>query len=201
MLKIKIQAIMKKTTITLTTLGLLAILSCGLIIHISCHKNDCKDCQPLSDEEKAFICYNQGDKIVFKNDSTNIFDTLTIYAKGIDAIYCSESCYQPYVTLFADFSFTHLLRGGAMGIQYHKDIPKISFGGPTYNSYIFPLSGSTQSMTVNGNSYNDIYSVQIDSLGIKSNGDQLKVPWKLYYSKSKGFVRFFMVDGQTWSKL
>ena len=191
---------MKKYTITISTIGLIALLTCGMVLYISCHKNDCKDCQPLSDEEKAFICYNQGDKIVFKNDSTNVFDTLTIYAKGIISENCSESCYQPYATLFADFSFSHLLQGGGMGIQYHNEIPKITIGAYP-DSYNFPLSGNTQSFTVNNVTYYDVYIVQADSSEINHNGDQQQIPWKINYSKSKGFVRFYMINGQTWSKL
>jgi hypothetical protein len=193
---------MKKITVTITTLGLLAILSCWLVFHISCKKeDDCSGCPQLSNEELNFICYNQGDKVVFKNDSTNIFDTLTIYIKVINPTFCSDPCNKPNGSVIANFSFSHLLKSGGIGIQSHNETPEIGFDGPSYNSYNFPLSGNTQTVTVNSTTYNDAYIVQVDSTTINHNGDQLKVPWKIYYSKSKGFVRFFMVNGQTWSKL
>jgi hypothetical protein len=192
---------MKKKTITFTTLGLLAILSCGLVLYLSCGlTSNCKDCPQLSNEELSFFCYNTGDEVVFKNDITNVFDTLTIKVKATNSTGCSDPCDGPNGSIVVNFTFLHLLKSGGMDIQGHNKTPEISLGGTTHNVYNFPLSGKTQTVNVNGTAYNDIYSVQVDSTTIVSQ-DRQSVPWKIYYSKSNGFVRFFMVNGQTWSKL
>ena len=192
---------MKKHTLTISTLGLIALLTCGMVLYISCHKNDCKDCPQLTSEELAFICYSKGDKVVFKNDITNTFDTLLIKNKSTERIYCNSTYCGENGSIGASFTFSYLLKSGGIGIQSHNESPEISFDGPSYHSYIFPLSGNTQNITVNSITYNDIYTVQVDAATINSQGDSLKVPWKIYYSKSKGFVRFYMTNGQTWSKL
>ena len=192
---------MKKAILEIIFLGLAAVFTCVILFYASCNNDDCSDCPPLSNYELNFFCYNSGDKVVFKNDTTNIFDTLTIGTKYIMSTFCSSPCDNPNGYIEVDFSFSHLLKDGGMGIQAHNEIPKISFDGPSPTSYIFPLSGNTQTIIVNSTSYNDVYIVQIDSTGIDNNGDKQTVPWKIDYSKSKGFVRFYMVNGQTWSKL
>jgi hypothetical protein len=71
-----------------------------------------------------------------------------------------------------------------------------------YDVIFYDLNVPTQTVVVDGTTYNDVYSVQTDSTKIDtSNWDKQKIPWKIDYSKSKGFVRFHMVNGQTWSKL
>ena len=78
---------MKKEILKISTLGLFALLLCWLVFHISCKNDDCSNCPQLSNEELNFICYNYHDKVVFKNDSSNVFDTLTINDKYIMPTY------------------------------------------------------------------------------------------------------------------
>jgi hypothetical protein len=188
---------MKKTIFTITSLGLLAILSCWLVFHVSCKKeNDCSDCY-LTSEQTALIIYMQGQKVIFKNDSTNIFDTLFVKDIGSQLSSCSSPCDQQSSHCVEVFSFSHFNEFN-FEVSTSSQIPIIYFNNL---KYIFELNVPTQIATVNSSTFNDVYSVHVDSTTIVSNGDKLKVPWKIDYSKSKGFVRFYMINGQTWSKL
>jgi hypothetical protein len=64
----------------------------------------------------------------------------------------------------------------------------------------FLITGTLNSMTINGTTYNDVFVTSINPATIPSSYKS-KTPWKINYSKSKGFIRFYMVNGQTWSKL
>ena len=189
---------MKKITVTITTLGLLAILSCWLVFHISCKKeDDCSGCY-LTNDQLALMVYTKGQKVIFKNDSTNTLDTLNVEDISYCPSNCSSPCYFGTGCVEANFTFSHLS-------QFYILISPLSndclLSTHFAEGYGFDLNTPTQTVTVNSTTYNDAYIVQVDSTTINHNGDQLKVPWKIYYSKSKGFVRFFMVNGQTWSKL
>jgi hypothetical protein len=194
---------MGKRTITFTTLGLLALLSCGLVLYFSCDKSNCNDCV-LSETEKAFIPapYTQGFVIFFENDVTKTLDTLNISSLAYQPSTCSIDCGVSYESDICTFSFSHL---GQFQIDvYHNQSPFIQFYGSSHSDYyMFTLNTVMLTVKVNNTTYNDIYSVQAspDSASIRKNGDQFIVPWKIYYSKSTGFVRFYMINGQTWSKM
>lgn len=70
---------MKKTTITLTTLAIVAIFIC-IFISLSCHKKCNPDSCYLTESEKNFFScyYNNAENVLFKNDSTNDIETLII---------------------------------------------------------------------------------------------------------------------------
>jgi len=188
---------MKRQIIEISFLGMLALLSLGLVFYVSCDTEDnCSQYHPLSNAEEAFICYTQGNQVIFKNDTTNVIDTLYVKERYIQDYYFSGHC-TISGEVIANFTFSHLASFG-LGVL-HEQSPNIWFGS-VHASYNFPLVGSFQTFTINSTTYNDVYAVQTDSTTIVSNGDKQEVPWKVYYSKSKGFVRFFMVNGQTWSK-
>jgi hypothetical protein len=188
---------MKRQIIEISFLGMLALLSVGLVFYVSCDTEDnCSQYHPLSSAEEAFICYTQGNQVIFKNDTTNIIDTLVVKDRYIQTDHFSGHC-SVDDEVISDFKFSHL---ASFGLDlWHGQSPTIWFGG-VHSTYNFPLVGSFQTFTINSTTYNDVYSVQTDSTTIVSNGDKQDVPWKMYYSKSKGFVRFFMVNRQTWSK-
>jgi hypothetical protein len=195
---------MKKTTSIITTLGLFALLSCVIVFYLSCKKKEKEvitctdDCSHLSDAELAFLCYTQGQKVIFKNDTTNILDTLIVLNKGTDSWQCTSTCEGQ--SIYASFAFSHLEQFN-FSIPHHNSDPNIYFPCGLA-AYGFVLNVPVQTIAVNSTVYNDIYSVQgQDSAIIRSWGDQFQIPWKIYYSKSQGFVRFYMLDGQTWSKL
>ncbi len=185
---------MKKTTITITTLGLLGLVLCGLVIHLSCNKDDCP-CS-ISNKQMALISYTQGQKVIFKNDATSILDTLYVSDKIFNLATCSYNCNNVYENIEADISFSHI---GECELDLYHASMLIHFKGTQDGWYDYPFNGTTYSITVNGTTYNDAHLLQIDSTTIY-NLDKPTVPWKCYYSKSKGFVRFYMVNGQIWSK-
>ncbi len=187
---------MKKKIVTIKTLGLLLFLLCSVCLYYSCKTNNCSDYE-ITQQEIAFLsAYNQGDIAVFKNDSTGIYDTMHVTDKSYGTMYYYEPCNQSVnVALSVDYDFSHI-NGGTIQI-IHVESPEIVFFG---GGYVFELDGSSQSMFINGINYNDVFVTSIDSTTISSINHN-KVPWKINYSKSKGFVRFYMVNGQTWSKL
>jgi len=190
---------MKKETITITTLGLLALLLCGLVVHLSCRKeNDCSGCI-LTNDQKNFIPYVEKEKVIFKNDITNIYDTLYVKDKVFQYSFCSDPCSNGIGSVYSDITFTHLVSFQiSVGLS---NSPQIGFGDTvSHRDYTLNLNDPTQAITVNSTIYNDVYVVQVDSTTIV-NVERSKEPFKIYYSKSQGFVKFFMVNGQTWSKL
>ena len=185
---------MKKEIVTIMTLGLLAILSCGIVFNISCKKNDCR-CGLTQQEESIVSFYHVGNIAVFKNDMTGVFDTLHMPRIDGNLANCSSPCTNGDESLDAYCDFSHLKECQVK--VYQNTTPYISNVGTISN---FELTGSLQTMTINSVNYNDVYVPSVDSTQI---ADSLRnsVPWKIAYSKSKGFIRFYMVSGQTWSKL
>ena len=186
---------MKKEIITITTLGLLAILSCGIIFNVSCEKETDCNCGLTPQEEAIVSFYHVGDIAVFKNDMTGVFDTM--HVPRIDGFLsnCSSPCKNADETINAYFDFSHL--NECMVAVLENSTPGINISGTSFG---FNLNGSMLSMTINSTNYNDVYVPSIDSTKIAVNS-RSSIPWKIAYSKTKGFIRFYMVNGQTWSKL
>lgn len=169
-----------------------------LILFYSCHHDPACDCQ-VTDQDKAFLSeYNQGDIVVFKNDTTLAFDTLKITYKGTE-VAGSSLCGQADACRLAP---GHVVVYGiflknSCGISVdHGGTPVFYLRG----GYSFGYSGSAQIMTINSTVYNDVHICSNDSTKIL-NSDRTRVPWKINYSTSKGLIRCYMVSGQTWSKL
>jgi len=166
-----------------------------MLFFISC-KHDCSNYE-LTNEEDAFLFYTVGDMATFKNDYTGVYDTLRVDNRGYSLSHTESPCDNITGGVQAEFSFIHI--GWCHIFISHDQSPYIDYG--RYGSYYrFNLSGPTQTITINNTTYNDVFSVQIDS-NIISNIDYNRVPWKIDYSKSKGFIRFHMKNGDTWSKL
>ena len=184
---------MKKTHSIIKHIVYLLLL-CGVCFLYSCYSN-CSKYEITQQETELLSAYNQGDIAVFKNDSTSVIDTLHVIEKDYGSTYYDEPCNKSiHDALGIQIVFSHLHDCG-ISIEHNKT-PEIHF---SYTSYEFPLSGSLQSMTINGITYEDIFITSVDSTMISTN-DHNQIPWKIDYSKSKGFVRFYMVNGETWSK-
>ena len=202
--KIKIQTIMKNEIIKISILGLLAILSCGLIFYISCRsEDDCSNCQITQQEIALLPAYNQGDIAVFKNDTTGEFDTLHVTRKSGTLSGCSYPCNNAGGGMFI---WCSVLKNNFQIDVWHSSTPVTvntipGIGISEGYSINFLVRGTMQSNTINNTTYNDIFTTIIDSTKVLTSPPPMIVPWKIYYSKSKGFVRFYMVNGQTWSKL
>ncbi len=188
---------MKKTTITITSLALLAILSCWLIFHISCKQEDnCSGCAVSPQALSLLSIYKVGDIAVFKNDMTGVFDTLHVTERDEVPSSCSYPCNKGPEYLNVHVVFTHLAEC-ILGLYGDN-----STSGIEYNSFLCDCDGYTttiQSMTVNGTTYYDVYIPSFDSTKIPSSYRN-NMPWKIAYSKSNGIIRCYMVNGQTWSK-
>ena len=178
-------------------LGLYSFLLYGECFFYSC-SHDRSDCSKyeITQQESAFVSeYNKGDIAVFNNDTTSLFDTLHVTDKNFTTQSYSAPCNKTVsVAINVLVTFSHLY-GCNVGMAHNKT-PEIIYG----SQYDFQLNGSLQSMTINGTTYNDVFVTSIDSTTIAIS-DRNELPWKINYSKSKGFIRFYMVNGQTWSKL
>ena len=174
---------MQKTKITITTIALIALISCVVVFYLSCKKTETKvitcadDCSPLSNAELAFICYTQGQKVIFKNDTTHILDTLIVTNKYTYPLTweCTSPCEGQGIE--ADFAFSQLEQFYIV-IPYHNETPLIEFPGGAPAPYGYLLNVPTQTITVNSTTYNDIYSVLVnpDSAAIRSLGSSVKSP-------------------------
>ncbi|MFI5164190.1 MAG: hypothetical protein ACHQHP_02965 [Bacteroidia bacterium] len=172
-----------------------------ILLFYSCNRDhtDCSQCQITPQEEALLPAYNVGDIAVFKNDTTGVLDTLNITSKSGNISGCSYPCNNTdgSMSIWGIVFHNHFSVGVAHSPTPNNTIPGIGFDGANVN---FPVTGSIQSMTINGTTYNDVIITSIDSTKILS-ASRTQVPWKINYSKSKGFVRLYMLNGQTWSKL
>jgi hypothetical protein len=154
-------------------------------------------------EEALLPAYNNSDIAVFKNDTTGVFDTLLVKSKGKNWSGCEMPCSETYSSMTIWCLFLHNNFGISVS---HSQTPVDRIPGMFIDngySISFHEKGAIPSITINNITYNDIYITSIDSTTLPLNPSDLgnTVPWKIYYSKSKGFVRFCMTNGQTWSKL
>lgn len=184
---------------------MLTLLSCVVCLYYSCKRdhNDCSSCQLTPQEEALLPAYNKGDIAVFKNDTTGVFDTLYVTSKGKGWSGCEIPCSSTYSYMTIDCMVLH--NNFRISIS-HMETPVNRIPGTLIdNGYTisFREKGTIPSISINNITYNDIYIISIDSTTITVDPHDLenRVPWKIYYSKSKGYVRFFMINGQTWSKL
>jgi hypothetical protein len=196
------RTITKKTTRNITRVWQIVILSYVIFFNYSCKpSSDCSRYE-INQQEKEFLSvFNAGDIAVFRNDTTGVFDTLYVTDKSYGNPSSSENCDHSVATnLGVGFIFSNYndLNYCMVSVQ-HNSAPIISY--PNFSSCCkFSLSGEIQSMTINNTTYNDVFTPMIDSITIPSAARH-NVPWKIAYSKSNGFIRFYMVNGQTWSKL
>ena len=165
-----------------------------MLLLYSC-KPDCSSDQ-ITPAEESFISYQVGDKSFFKNDSTGIIDTFLVTARH-KINYCQScQCEAAIKGISVEIASKVIAHNQIDITRYHNN-----YQGPYLNvegENSFPLVGvSPQTMTINGTTYNDIYSSSIDTTNFTNS---MKL-WKLNYSASHGFVQFFMKNGVTWRKL
>ena len=174
---------MKKRFLLIPFLFLFGLYSC----------TKCRLCsEALTDEEKSFVCYKGTGHTAlsyFKNNISGAIDSLVIDpnpnqgAEGTTDCNDSEGC-QPQESFYTD-AFTTQFGSWEISV-YHNAPPHIY--------YNISMDMPTQTLTVNGIEYNDVFSV----LTPANNNQHC---WKLYYSRAHGFVCFFMEDGSNWYKL
>lgn len=194
-----------KKVFPINILAMLALLSCIVCLYYSCKfdHTDCSSCQMTLQEEALLPAYNKDDIVVFKNDTTGVFDTLHVTSKGKNLSTCEDPCSDTYssMSIWCLFLHNNFIIGVGHSLTPVNRMPGIGISNGYSISFLG--RGTIPSITINNISYNDIYIYTIDSTTIPVNPPDLgnTVPWKTYYSKSKGFVRFYMINGQTWSKL
>jgi hypothetical protein len=175
--------------------GQLLLAFFSLLFHSCSNEIDCS-CIITQEEEKLVSIYNVGDIAVFKNDTTGVTDIMHVASKGSNRSSCSSPCVNGKADVVVSFKFSHL-RECRVGV-WHRATPNITFSN-SCSSCLFELNETLQSITVNNTLYDDVYISSIDPAQIEA-GNEKEIPWKIAYSKSRGFVRFYMKNGETWSR-
>ena len=175
-----------------TYISVIFLIGLWIFSYYSCSKDNCDHCR-LSVADLAFIVNKKGDMSFFKNDLTGDLDTLHCESLSSGSSSCSDPCRDLTGSNYAMFKFSPTRDPWIYVSIGNPAIIRYSFG-----NIDFPLTMAIQSMTINNITYNDVYSVSIDSNSI-DNGD--KIPWKIDYSKSRGFVRFYLKNNIIWSRV
>jgi hypothetical protein len=174
--------------------GLILFVLFGLTFYSCTDEIDCH-CTITKDEEELLDCYNPGDFTNFKNDTTGVVNEMRVISKGRNRSNCSSPCENGAASVSVSITSPYIAdcrmsiwHGSTLNVLFVQDL------------YRFEPKGQLVSMTINNIVYNDVFVCSIDPYQI-APGDQTKVPWKIAHSLSKGLIRMYMVDGQTWSRL
>ena len=149
---------MKKAILEIIFLGLAAVFTCGILFYASCKRTyDCSQEEIIPNEPVLLARYNQGDKVVFKNDSSNVYDTMCVTQKDYGSYY-EDLCKKIITTsINASFTFSHL-SGCSIQIR-HNVTPWIWYP----DNISFQINSSLQTLKVNSITYYDVYYTSIDS--------------------------------------
>jgi hypothetical protein len=174
--------------------GFILLVLFSLTFYSCSNEIDCH-CTITRDEELLLECYNQGDFTNFRNDTTGVVDEMRVKTKGRNRSSCSSPCENGASSVSVSIESSYIA-DCRMSIS-HGSTLKVMFAQDFYK---FEPKGQLVAVTINNIVYNDVFVCSIDPYLI-APGEQSKVPWKIEHSLSKGLIRMYMVNGQTWSRL
>lgn len=128
-------------------------------------------------------------KTVFNNNLNGLFDTLIVENKNNEG-YCPVCDCKDIVS---GLSSGQLLWHDTI-VDYF--MVRIEHDQPLHINSVAVSSDSPQTITVNGKTYTDVYSVSSDTNTVATSE-----AWKIDYSKSNGIVRLYYLKGLVWSKI
>ncbi|HSH67668.1 MAG TPA: hypothetical protein VLB84_18145 [Bacteroidia bacterium] len=176
-----------------------SILLMIMLFYFSCGKDGCiGHCYITKEEETILSVYQKGNTRIFKNNVTGEFDTLNCISNQRRPSSCSSPCNNGVGSMSSEFTFFNKglhLKDCSISV-WSPAKPTISFGG---FDLLFTLSGNLQSAKIGNEMYDDVYIMLIDSTAIPL-AERDHIPWEIIYSKSIGFIRFQMTNGQSWNK-
>ena len=169
---------------------ILFLFSLQLLFLFNSCDTKCDPCQDaLTDEEKSFICYQY--------KSTNLLPYTVAYFKNN----ISNAIDSLQITQFEDYRACDTRQGCQPKSESQGTTLKNQLGSwrilvqhnftPLLNLYSLDIP--TQTLTVNNLQYSDIFSIQ-------TNSTNTQFPTNIYYSRSQGFIAFFMRNGSIWIK-
>gem|GEM_PF-2061960 len=156
-----------------------------------CGDDNCNSCE-LTDAERAFIPYVPGSVQVFENDSTGLTDTLSNSDMADQLVFCSGACGDLPAERNGTLMFTHMAK---CFLSIHHGEPVVA----SFPGKIFTLTGPFTYLDINNQKYYDVLTSTLDSSGF-TLPEKKTIPYKVYYSKSTGFVRLSMSDGSSWNR-
>jgi hypothetical protein len=161
----------------------------------------CQESDALPQSVYDFGKYQGGEIEYFKNSVTNIIDTLHVGRKNTYKAGMEKPCQNVVGGLSQYFA----LWGGYSNNSYQGNLNitrnmvitiGFSWGGSAaYSSFSTP-----QTVTLNNITYTDVYVTSMDPIAITTE-EAPHLPWKIEYSKSAGFLRFYMKYGDVYAKL
>lgn len=169
-------------------------------ILISCKKK-CEDEQGLlTTEERSWLSYSGGEKLIFKSNN-NQYDTLNVsdrieYNTAVShgssgdchpkqqSIVCRIVSHPP---VLMDLTTYHKNQWSPTGKAF------ILTGGSVFN---FLDYNPQNNILINGKTYNDVYIMNVDTSLFIS-----KQIWCIYYTKQKGILRYDLTQGEYWEKI
>jgi hypothetical protein len=168
---------------------LLAIVVC-MLFSASCREPNCDD-GSLDPEERAWIPYNENERVVFYAANTQQHDTA--FASAVTTYWSTGHSYDPDCA-------PHGTEGASQNLVFSsRSIPfSVSHdynGTPTSASIAglqIPVT-SSGTMTINGHTYSDVRVAQYDSVVCVD-----MYVWRYYVNSEFGLLRFDQKNGPTW---
>ena len=182
-------------------------LSVVIFIFSGC-KKPCRDEFNLSDSDKEWLVYEKGENLIYKN-SSGVLATDIVISKaisyGVDKYSgsigdCEKHYQQGTIEFSGDTKFKNLSIVGHQSTPNPPYIYMENYGtGKTYSYFFFISLGDTtqDQVLINGQYYDNVYIVTVeDSSQILYDN----YPWKLYFNKQKGILKFEEKNGETWER-
>ena len=171
------------------------LLSAVILIFSACKKCREKNID-LSESDKEWLVYEKGENLVYKN-SSGVLAVDTVISKDIRNFpmhkKSEEECDQYAEYGIIEFSGETKF----ISLSIDADYRTLSINMGNYSGFYLSSGDSTQNQVfINGQYYDSVYVVTIeDSSKIDDN-----YPWKLYFNKQKGILKFEEKSGETWER-
>ena len=177
------------------------LLSAVILIFSGCKKT-CREVEhpDLSDSDKEWLVYEKGENLIYKN-SSGVLAADTVISKNIRDVripsrkegYCDEYYQEGIIEFSGDTKFKSL---GICADYCPTLYINLEPYGYSHSHFGLRSGDSTQNQVfINNQYYDSVYVVTIDSSKIDDN-----YPWKLYFNKQKGILKFEEKSGETWER-
>lgn len=163
-----------------------------LVAFSGCREKNCDEGY-LTSEERAWICYDENQRVIFTNSVTSQRDTFVADAPIIEFVpggysYGQDDC-GPHGTEKGYQKLRAPLNTGYLEIDVMHDYGRTSTGA-RLNGDEIPDNAIPQ-LNINGHDYNNVYFVQYDSASLPSN-----VIWRYYINKEFGILEMDRMNGE-----
>lgn len=167
----------------------------------SCEKKCSSTTGLLTQDELSWISYSGGEVLIFKSQQ-NVIDTIHIGNKIISSSAGTSEdhpCTHPFQSVAVNISdfldIVNLRLYNSHNDQWNSGAPSIedSYGE---HGFLFLNFTPQNNISINGNIYNSVYVMNIDTSTFTS-----PTIWKIYYTKANGILRYdFTKNGGVWEK-